>query len=542
MVNNYFTLICICDEVRDKLTGSRLVAAVTKTKSTLELFFVTTDGGAARLVVSCAPRKNFLYVEFQKSIRGKGANVLHEAVGKVVRSIGPVEYQREVIIEFMDGTSIRARLFGSSANVFFLDSGNAVVTSFLKTDDRAREKIVSTPGNVKHFPDGPDDLRSNLSQNNGSTLRNIPKVVSGFDLFLSREALFRFQKRMCLSDQSTVEKLELDTTSDLETLLGILHEMRNELSEPRPRIYTSEGYPVAFSIIPIGHVKFDNSELFDSFNECVRKFVGESERVGNIGEVRKEVVAKLTHKLDALRRTMIKIEEDISNNRSERYQAAGERLMANLDEIPRGTESITIELPEGKFEAHLDLSLTTLQNAQHLFEKSKRARASSQQAKERKKSIVREIEKVERLINDAERSVDLKFLGSISKSVIKDDAEHLPFRVFEKAGYKIYVGKDAKSNDQLTFGFARPNDVFLHARGVSGSHVIIRNPSRDYPDKRVLEYAASLAAHYSKARTSSVVPVSYTMRKYLKKAKGVPGAVVINREEVLFVDSEAWRR
>lgn len=113
-----------------------------------------------------------------------------------------------------------------------------------------------------------------------------------------------------------------------------------------------------------------------------------------------------------------------------------------------------------------------------------------------------------------------------------------PFREFEKNGYKIFVGKDAKNNDNLTFGYAKPNDIFLHARGVSGSHVIIKNPTREFPQKPVLQYAASIAAHYSKARTSRIVPVAYTMRKFVKKAKGEPGAVLIDREEVIYVKPE----
>lgn len=105
-------------------------------------------------------------------------------------------------------------------------------------------------------------------------------------------------------------------------------------------------------------------------------------------------------------------------------------------------------------------------------------------------------------------------------------------------GYKIYVGKDAKNNDRLTFGFAKPNDIFLHARGVSGSHVIIRNSSREFPQKPILQFAASIAAHYSKARTSGIVPVVYSMRKFVKKAKGKPGAVLLDREEVILVKPE----
>jgi predicted ribosome quality control (RQC) complex YloA/Tae2 family protein len=142
---------------------------------------------------------------------------------------------------------------------------------------------------------------------------------------------------------------------------------------------------------------------------------------------------------------------------------------------------------------------------------------------------------VEAELGNVETSADVEAITLMSKREKAREEARTPFREFETNGYKIYVGKDAKNNDELTFGFAKPNDVFLHARGVSGSHVIIRNGSREYPQKQVLEFAASIAAHYSKARTSGIVPVAYTMRKFVKKAKGQPGAVLLDREEVIYV-------
>ncbi|HNL27765.1 MAG TPA: NFACT RNA binding domain-containing protein, partial [bacterium] len=92
-------------------------------------------------------------------------------------------------------------------------------------------------------------------------------------------------------------------------------------------------------------------------------------------------------------------------------------------------------------------------------------------------------------------------------------------------------------NDALTFRFAKKDDLWFHARGVAGSHVVLKRDGRsDNPGQRAIEAAAQIAAFFSKAKTSSLVPVAYTERKYLRKPKGAkPGMVVLEREEVLMV-------
>jgi len=105
---------------------------------------------------------------------------------------------------------------------------------------------------------------------------------------------------------------------------------------------------------------------------------------------------------------------------------------------------------------------------------------------------------------------------------------------------EIRVGRSSRANDDLTFRHSSPNDIWLHARSVPGSHVILRwaNPQGS-PPARDLEEAARLAAYHSKARTSAIVPVDWTRRKYVRKPRGAPpGAVVPQRVRTLFVDLE----
>ncbi|MGB3465496.1 MAG: NFACT RNA binding domain-containing protein, partial [Cyclobacteriaceae bacterium] len=101
----------------------------------------------------------------------------------------------------------------------------------------------------------------------------------------------------------------------------------------------------------------------------------------------------------------------------------------------------------------------------------------------------------------------------------------------------IWIGRNAKNNDELTQKHTHKNDLWLHAKDVSGSHVVIKqNGKEDFPAD-IIEKAARLAAWYSKRKNDSVCPVLYTPRKYVRKPKGMlPGQVIVDREQVVLVE------
>ncbi|WP_369461525.1 NFACT RNA binding domain-containing protein [Thermoclostridium stercorarium] len=102
-------------------------------------------------------------------------------------------------------------------------------------------------------------------------------------------------------------------------------------------------------------------------------------------------------------------------------------------------------------------------------------------------------------------------------------------------GYQIWVGRNNVQNDELTLKFAKPDDLWLHAKNIPGSHVIVRVPD-PIPEKTLFE-AASLAAWFSKARNSSKVQIDYTRAKYVRKPSGAkPGMVVYVNYKTVVVD------
>jgi predicted ribosome quality control (RQC) complex YloA/Tae2 family protein len=125
----------------------------------------------------------------------------------------------------------------------------------------------------------------------------------------------------------------------------------------------------------------------------------------------------------------------------------------------------------------------------------------------------------------------------------RDDEPAPPYRTFRAlGGAAILVGRGAAENDALTVRVARGNDLWLHARGHPGAHVVVRLGKTAGPDQDTLLDAAHLAAHFSDARGEPQVEVAYTRAKHVRKPRGSPpGAVTYSQERVLAVRIEPPR-
>ena len=111
-----------------------------------------------------------------------------------------------------------------------------------------------------------------------------------------------------------------------------------------------------------------------------------------------------------------------------------------------------------------------------------------------------------------------------------------PFHYISSDGFHIYVGKNNYQNEELTFKFANGGDWWFHAKGIPGSHVIVRTEGKELPD-RVFEEAGSLAAYYSKGRSNDKVEIDYIERKFLRKVTGAaPGFVIYHTNYSLLAE------
>ena len=117
--------------------------------------------------------------------------------------------------------------------------------------------------------------------------------------------------------------------------------------------------------------------------------------------------------------------------------------------------------------------------------------------------------------------------------------EQLPFRVFTvTGGFQVWAGKSGENNDLLSTRHTAKNDLWFHARGVGGSHVVLKiGTGKGEVSKQAIDQAAAIAAYYSKMKKSKLVPVTMCEGNYVRKPKGVPaGTVTVEREKTIYAE------
>jgi predicted ribosome quality control (RQC) complex YloA/Tae2 family protein len=121
----------------------------------------------------------------------------------------------------------------------------------------------------------------------------------------------------------------------------------------------------------------------------------------------------------------------------------------------------------------------------------------------------------------------------------RDSGRHASVRLVTylvSGRYTVLAGRTDADNDALSLEVAEANDWWFHVRGMPGSHVVLRAPDGEEPDREVLKAVAAIAAYHSKARGGGVVSVSCTRARYVTKPRGAwPGTVQIRKEIVLKV-------
>jgi hypothetical protein len=273
----------------------------------------------------------------------------------------------------------------------------------------------------------------------------------------------------------------------------------------------------------------------------------------------------------SLKRASVKIERRITAIRADRGRLVdADRLaeqaasfVAAAARSPRGATSLTVtdwSSGEAKsIELKLDPAKTAREQLDAMFKRAKRLKlggAITLKRLEDAESAVATLaelgeqanaaesyEAIDALAVAARRAAPREFAlgagtgggGGVQKREGGKAAPARPYRVFRgESGAKLMAGKGATGNDALTLHVARPHDLWLHAKGRTGAHVIVTLEKNSVCASDVLVEAAHIAAHFSEGREEGVIEIQYTPRRYLRKPKGAaPGLVIVEREKVL---------
>ncbi|MEW6542285.1 MAG: NFACT family protein [Nitrospirota bacterium] len=314
-----------------------------------------------------------------------------------------------------------------------------------------------------------------------------------------------------------------------------------DVAEPLPQPGRPSPFPLSLAIE-------------ERYGQREEELTRERLRQARLGELRK-AVKKAVRRIEALRSDLDKAE------RYRDYARYGELLKANLGRIKKGQEQIAVvdyfdpALPE--LVIPLDPAKGPQGNMDDCFRKHRKHLSAQQEIRPRLEAAERELERVRAEMAALQREEwtpsppesaparqdRSRPIARHPSPVTRHPSRSGPFRRFASAdGLPIYVGRNARENEELTFKFAHSDDLWLHAQGAPGSHVVVRLGKGDAPPPETLKDAATLALLYSDLKKSGKGEVIYTRRKWVRKAKGQPpGTVTVTQEKAVFVQLDRTR-
>ena len=303
---------------------------------------------------------------------------------------------------------------------------------------------------------------------------------------------------------------------------------------------------------PLAFETLENTTAYDSLSTLLDAYYGEKAEKDRVKQLGNDLIRKVDNEIKRNQTKLAKREKTLQDSENaEEFRRDGELLTTFMTQVPRGAESVELQ---NYYEENVPIviklnpALTPNQNAQKYFQKY-------QKLKNAVKLIYNQIAEAKDEIAYLESVLaQLEIAGPMDIEVIKEElvasgylkrkrskknrkqAPSKPERFIASDGTEILVGKNNLQNDQLTLKQARKTDIWLHAKNIPGSHVIVK--SNDPSEETLLE-AAELAAYFSKFRQSAQVPVDYVAVKHVHKPNGAkPGFVIYENQKTLFVTPE----
>ena len=506
---NYLFLRFLTTELNVLLKGAVLTDAYTPAKDELLLEFELKKGAIFLLKLDW--HQEYHGLSFPDEYRKPSRNwvpLYKDLQGLNITSVEQITYDRSFILHFGETFQLIFRLHGSLSNVSLLKN-NQVLEKFRKSSEAQPEMNSREP----------DLSRAAFDLVSGDPIKYFPV---GGKLF-----------RDVLNDKDYAG-------ADLNNKWRLMQDLIHLTQQGVFYICKHDGL-IILSVFPVGEVLDEYTNAIEACNVLTRLHY----RINLVNERKKSLREIISRKLHANTRWLENVKVQYEKKQSEPpLSQKADLIMANLHEIKEGQEFLScLNFYTGERELiELKTNVSPQKFAESLYRKSKNRHLEL----EKMLANIDRKEEERRLLEDdlheIEQAGELKALQSLWKRYIErgkgkaDEEELLPYKEYSYDGFKILVGRNAKCNDELTLHIAKKDDLWLHARDVSGSHVVIKQISGRPYSKAVIELAASLAAWYSKRRNETLCPVIYTEKKNVRKVKGAaPGSVRVEKEKVVMV-------
>ncbi len=346
--------------------------------------------------------------------------------------------------------------------------------------------------------------------------------------------------------------------TDFRKLFDTFHQMAEAIREGAftPNIAYTGKRPIDFAAIPLTMYDSGTDHLkdFPSMSALLEAFYAEKNALTRIrqksADLRRIVQTALERdvkKYDLQQRQMA------DTQKRDTYRIYGELLNTYGYSANPGDKSLEacnyytgemITIP-------LDPTKTATENAKKYFEKYNKLKRTFEALSELTEKVKAEIDHLESISTSLDIALMEEDLAQIKEELIaggfirrkgnakKQKITSKPFHYLSSDGFHIYVGKNNYQNDELTFKFATGNDWWFHAKGMPGSHVVVKAENATELPDRTFEEAGKLAAYYSKGRDQEKVEIDYVQKKHVKKPAGAaPGFVIYYTNYSLMIDSD----
>mgnify|MGYP005833944795 CR=1 FL=1 len=554
------TIMALVDELNAVLDGGRVQDSVEIDPETIGLE-IYANHQRHYLVMSAHQQYARVHLASEKLRRGVqkpsplGLLLRRYAEGARIEAIRQPDWERILILD-LDGPEGVFELviepMERRANILLVRDDGRIMDCIRRVGPQENRVRVSLPGQP-YDPPPPQKLKRDphtltlgllsdmLDNEPGESTRQIlTRRLVGFSPQLAKEVVFRAT--------GAINTKAADASA--RTVLGVIEDLLGafQAGQWEPGVALEHGSATAFSAYRLTHL--DGWTPRDSMSQALEEYYGAVVGEGAYSAAKKPVQAVIAEAKTRVQKKLDSLQSSLRDEAAlEQLRQGGELLLAYQYALSPGQTVLRAQYEVGgpELEIEIDPALTPLENARRYFEKydkAKRARAEVPQLIE---AARQELDYLSQLETDLELASNWPEIGEVQDALQANGywrgaqtarpggEKSGPLKVTTDEGFVVWVGRNSRQNDTVTFDRGGPEDLWLHARGVPGAHVIIKSGGAPVPE-HVIRRAAALAAYYSQARTEGRVLVDVTRRKHVRKIKGgKPGMVTYRNESTIEV-------
>jgi predicted ribosome quality control (RQC) complex YloA/Tae2 family protein len=508
--NNYFFLKKLSERLQERVTGWTIGSCFSQEKNELVIGLYS---GNEEIYIKADQNPHFSCLSFPKSFsraRRNSIDLFPAMIDSQILKVLSYPFERAFSFVLDRDRMLLFKLYGNVSNMLLFEKGKCI--DLFKHNLNDENKIK------------PEKLD-----------RNIKVSMENF-----RKAGYDPKKMIPAIDQTIMDQLVKKGYNAKNEVgkWGLLKEMLWELKDPS--YYTvSIQKEIKFRLFPEGEILQKSVDPI----HAITNFYYARQKNHWLYQEQTKLLRILTLQFRKNQQYIIKAENKRDEWRSKLdYRQKADIIMANLHHIPPHSQEVDLfDFFHNEIVViRLNPKLSPQKNAEQLYRKAKNQRKELEALENNLANKKRSAALLQKIIREVRNSNNLRSLKLINEKyridvAVEKKPETERFKTYEHMGFRILVGRNAKNNEELTFKYGYKDDLWFHAKDVSGSHVLIKYQAGKPFPKPVIEKAGQLAAYYSKNRNTSVCPVIYTEKKYVRKLKGAPpGMVRVEKENILF--------